>query len=144
MAVETGTKVMPFSSIPVKSPDASPMDFCGFGFWKGGFPQGDLGPFRDLEGVQGGVVGYFWCSTALEPSTMEVAMQALVRARGRHIEHKRWGRHGISWCGRPYKTGNLNWFNPPYSWIHVQYQSPDPKLTGSMVLCNRLNHLVEA
>src|ERR1700678_118632 len=31
MATETGINAIPYSEIPVISPDASPMDFCGFG-----------------------------------------------------------------------------------------------------------------
>ena len=31
---ETGIKYIPFDGIPVKSPDASPMDFCAFGLLK--------------------------------------------------------------------------------------------------------------
>jgi len=34
MTAETGIKAIPFSHIPVKSPDASPMDFCAFGLLK--------------------------------------------------------------------------------------------------------------
>ena len=33
-AVETGVNVIPFKRIPVKSPDASQTDFCGFGLLK--------------------------------------------------------------------------------------------------------------
>jgi len=34
MEGETGIHAILFSSIPVKSPDASPMDYCGFGVLK--------------------------------------------------------------------------------------------------------------
>ena len=34
MRIETGIKTIPFSHIPVKAPDASPMDFCAFGLLK--------------------------------------------------------------------------------------------------------------
>lgn len=36
MEEETGIRAIPFEDIPVKSPDASPMDFCGFGLLKSG------------------------------------------------------------------------------------------------------------
>ena len=32
--LETGIKCIPFNEIPVKSPDAYPMDFCAFGLLK--------------------------------------------------------------------------------------------------------------
>ena len=32
--IETGISFIPFSDIPTKSPDLSPMDFCGFGLLK--------------------------------------------------------------------------------------------------------------
>lgn len=35
MVQETEIYAIPFSNIPVKSPDASPMDFCAFVLWKG-------------------------------------------------------------------------------------------------------------
>ena len=34
MERETGIKAIPFTDIPVKSPDVSPMDFCAFGLLK--------------------------------------------------------------------------------------------------------------
>src|SRR5258705_9068263 len=34
MEAESGIHVILYSSIPVKSPDASPMDYCGFGLLK--------------------------------------------------------------------------------------------------------------
>ena len=36
MATETGIRAIPYTDIPVKSPDASPMDVCGFGLLKRG------------------------------------------------------------------------------------------------------------
>ena len=97
MATETGVSVIPFSSIPVKSPDASPMDFCAFGLLKRGLahrrPTTIAGLWKACQAV--------WSSiplTHLRRALLQwkLRCRAIVQARGHHIEHNRWWRKGLS------------------------------------------------
>ena len=95
-AEETGIRVIPFSSIPVKSPDASPMDYCGFGLLKQALARRRP---RTLQGLRK-VATAVWRDIPLpilRSSLLQwkLRCRAIVRARGRHIEHNRWWRRGI-------------------------------------------------
>ena len=96
MENETKIRVIPFSSIPVKSPDASPMDFCGFGLLKRGL--GKRRP-KTIEGLWK-VCKEVWediPQVALRKSLLQwkLRCRAIVHNRGLHIEQKRWWLKGI-------------------------------------------------
>ena len=85
---ETKINVIPFSSIPVKSPDASPMDFCAFGMLK-----------RALGNCRATTLNGLWkiCKrewqridpTILRRSLLswKVRCRAIAKNKGYHIEH---------------------------------------------------------
>jgi hypothetical protein len=97
MEVETGIHTIPFHDIPVKSPDASPMDYCGFGLLK-----------RRLGSRRPRTLAGLWKTCQEEwdriplPTLQRSLMQwklrcrAIVREAGGHIEHNRWWRRGFS------------------------------------------------
>lgn len=93
---ETGIKVIPFSHVPVKSPDCSPMDFCGFGLLKRGLSS------RRPTTVEGlwKVCQEVWYDiplVTLRKSLMQwkLRCRAIVKANGKYIEHNRWWKRGI-------------------------------------------------
>lgn len=98
MEEETGIHAVPFTDIPVKSPDASPMDFCAFGLLKRAL--GDRRP-RTLDGL--------WKACKEEWSRIDMAVlqrsllqwklrcRAIAVMQGHQIEHDRWWRKGFSW-----------------------------------------------
>lgn len=93
---ECGIGVIPFDSIPVKSPDASPLDYCGFGLLKYGLAK------RRPRTVQGlwKAANEVWDSipqAVLSRSLLQwkLRCRAIVACHGRHIEHNRWWRKGI-------------------------------------------------
>lgn len=96
MKNETKIQVIPFSSIPVKSPDASPMDFCGFGLLKRGLadrrPKSVDGLWKVCKEVWDGIP-----QVALRKSLLQwkLRCRAIVHNRGLHIEHNRWWLKGI-------------------------------------------------
>lgn len=97
MARETGIRTIPFSSIPVKSPDASPMDFCGFGLLKQGL--GNKRP-RTVEGLWK-ACKQVWDSIpqrVLSQSLLQwkLRCRAIARMGGKHIEQNRWWRRGFT------------------------------------------------
>ena len=96
-AVETGVNVIPFKRIPVKSPDASPMDFCGFGLLKQRLASRRT---TTIEGLWK-VCQEEWANIplpVLRRSLLQwkLRCRAIVQARGYHIEHNWWWRKGIS------------------------------------------------
>jgi hypothetical protein len=97
MEAETQIHVIPFSHIPVKSPDASPMDFCGFGLLKRGIASRRP---KTIEGLWK-VCNEIWQGiplTVLRKSLLQwkLRCRAIVRNRGFHIEHNRWWTRGIN------------------------------------------------
>ena len=97
MERETGIHSIPFSDIPVKSPDASPMDFCAFGLLKRAL--GSRRP-RTLTGLWK-VCQEEWNkldTLVLRRSLLhwKLRCRAIVHERGRQIEHHRWWRGGFS------------------------------------------------
>ena len=97
MATETGVSVIPFSSIPVKSPDASPMDFCAFGLLKKGLaqrrPTTVAGLWKVCQAVWSAIPIAHLRRALLQ---WKLRCRAIVKARGHHIEHNRWWRKGVS------------------------------------------------
>lgn len=96
-AVETGVNVIPFKRIPVKSPDASPMDFCGFGLLKQRLASRRP---TTIEGLWK-VCQEEWANIplpVLRRSLLQWKLRCrdIVQAHGFHIEHNRWWRKGIS------------------------------------------------
>lgn len=96
-ANETGINIIPFSTVPVKSPDASPMDYCGFGLLKRGLAT------RRPKTVDGlwKLTKRVWNEIPMESLRRSLLQwklrcRAIVRRRGNHIEHNRWWRKGIS------------------------------------------------
>jgi hypothetical protein len=97
LAAETGIRAIPFHEIPVKSPDASPMDFCGFGLLKRAI--GNRRP-RTLDGLWK-VCQEEWERidlAVLRRSLMQwkLRCRAIVRRQGLQIEHNRWWRRGFT------------------------------------------------
>ena len=96
MQNETGINAIPFEDIPVKSPDASPMDFCAFGLLKRAL--GKRRP-RTLDGL--------WKACKEEWEQMDMSSlqrsllqwklrcRAIVKQAGYQIEHDRSWRHKI-------------------------------------------------
>jgi hypothetical protein len=96
MEETTGIRSIPFEDIPVKSPDASPMDFCGFGLLKRAL--GRRRP-RTVEGL--------WKACQQEWMNIDLAVlqrsllhwkircRAIVHQQGHQIEHNRWWRNGL-------------------------------------------------
>ncbi|KAJ9601450.1 hypothetical protein L9F63_000398 [Diploptera punctata] len=97
MEQETGIHAIPFSNIPVKSPDASPMEFCAFGLFK-----------RALGNRRPRTIDTVWKACKEERELLDMAMlrksflrwklrcRAIARVKGHQIEHARWWRHGFS------------------------------------------------
>lgn len=97
METDTGIRAIPFHDIPVKSPDASPMDFCGFGLLK-----------RALSSRRVTTLGGLWkaCREEWEKIPLPVLRRSLLqwklrcraiaRTHGHHIEANRWWSHGFS------------------------------------------------
>lgn len=94
---ETQIRAIPFTDIPVKSPDASPLDFCGFGLLKKGLgsrrPRTVEGLWKACREVWSGI-----SQSSLRRSLLEwkVRCRAIVRNRGYQIEHDRRWRGGFS------------------------------------------------
>ena len=94
---QTGIRSIPFSEIPVKFPDAAPMDFCAFGLLK-----------RALGNRRPRTVNGLWKAVLQEWERIDLAKlqrsliqwklrcRAIVRQHGHQIEHNRWWRHGFS------------------------------------------------
>lgn len=97
MQEQTGIQTIPYSEIPVKSPDASPMDFCGFGLLKSGL--GKQRP-RTLDGLWK-TCKRVWNAIplpVLQRSLLQwkLRCRAIARCHGYQIEHDRWWRKGFS------------------------------------------------
>ncbi|PSN57620.1 hypothetical protein C0J52_00524 [Blattella germanica] len=97
MGDKTGIKLIPFPSIPVKSPDASPMDFCHFGLLKRGLSSRRP---RTIEGLWN-VCRETWqdISTACLRRGLlkwKLRCRVIVHNHGKHIEQNRCWRHSIS------------------------------------------------
>lgn len=97
MAEQTKIRAIPFSSVPVKSPDASPMDFCGFGLLKRAL--GNRRP-RTIPGLWKACQEEW---NALPLVTLQRSLlqwklrcRAIARMHGHQIEHNRWWRRGFS------------------------------------------------
>ena len=61
---DTGIKTIPFTDFPVKSPDASPKDFCAFGLLNLHYLNADLQCFVDFGKLlerSGTKKNLFWC-----------------------------------------------------------------------------------
>jgi hypothetical protein len=97
MELETGIRTIPFSDIPVKSPDASPMDFCGFGLLKRGLgnrrPKTLNGLWKVCEEVWNTIPLHILQRSLLQ---WKLRCRAIVRMQGKQIEHNRWWRNGFS------------------------------------------------
>ena len=90
MKRKTGINTIPFSSIPVKSPDASPMDFCAFGLLKRAL--GDRRP-TTLDGLWK-ICQEEWSAldlVVLRRSLLswKVRCRTIVKNQGHQIEHNR-------------------------------------------------------
>ena len=97
MEQKTGIHAVPYSDIPVKSPDAAPMDFCAFGLLKRA-----LGSRRpcSIEGL--------WKACKEEWSKIDLGIlrnallqwklrcRAIAMVQGHQIEDHHWWRHGFS------------------------------------------------
>jgi len=97
MQDETGIHSIPFDDIPVKSPDASPMDFCAFGLLKRAL--GSRRP-RTLSGLWK-ICQEEWLRIdigVLRASLLQwkLRCRAIAAMRGYQIEHNRWWRKGFS------------------------------------------------
>lgn len=97
MEEETGIHSIPFEEIPVKSPDASPMDFCAFGLLKRA--MGTRRP-RTLQGLWK-VCQEEWLNLDMEVLRSallqwKLRCRAIVAMQGYQIEHNRWWRKGFS------------------------------------------------
>src|SRR5258705_11992139 len=94
MAMETEIRAIPYTHIRVKSPDASSMDFCGFGLLKRGL--GNRRPTAphltgSLESMPGAVVCDSSPCVAKEPPAVEVeASSDSYRIKGYHTELNQW------------------------------------------------------
>ena len=96
MTAETSIKAIPFSHIPVKSPDASPMDFCAFGLLKQAL--GKRHP-KTLAGLWK-VVNDEWNKldlTVLRKSLLawKFRCRAIVKNQGKQIEHNKKRNYGL-------------------------------------------------
>ena len=97
MADETGIRAIPFTDIPVKSPDASPMDFCAFGLLKRALSHRRP---RTIEGLWKACQEE-WLRldmTTLRASLLQwkLRCRAIAKMQGHQIEHSRWWRRGFS------------------------------------------------
>lgn len=97
MATDTGIQAIPFQDIPVKSPDASPMDFCGFGLLKRALASRRVTTVRGLwKACQ-----EEWLKIplpVLQRSLLQwkLRCRAIARRHGAHIEGNRWWSRGFS------------------------------------------------
>ena len=97
MERNTGIRAIPYTDIPVKAPDASPMDFCGFGLLKRGL--GRRRP-RTVDGLWK-ACNQVWNAIPLETLQRSLLQwklrcRAIARMGGHQIEHNRWWRRGFS------------------------------------------------
>lgn len=97
MEKETGIHAIPYSEIPVKSPDASPMDFCGFGLLKRAL--GNRRP-KTVDGLWKVCIDEW---ARIDPAVLQRSLlqwklrcRAIVRRQGLQIEHNRSWRHGFT------------------------------------------------
>ena len=94
---ETGIDVVPFSSIPVKSPDCSPMDFCGFGLLKKRLakrrPTTTAGLWKTCVEEWNAIPDETLRKSLLQ---WKLRCRAIVRNRGFHIEQNRWWERGFT------------------------------------------------
>lgn len=93
---ETGIRAIPFEDIPVKSPDASPMDFCAFGLLKRALAS------RRPRSLSGLWKAYREEWDALDMTSLRRSLlqwklrcRAIVGMHGHQIEHDRRWRHGL-------------------------------------------------
>ena len=97
MEQETGIHAIPLSNIPVKYPDASPMDFCAFELLKRAL--GSRHP-RTIDGLWKACKEEWELldMTALCKSLLQwkLRRRAIAQMKGHQIEHDRWWRHGFS------------------------------------------------
>src|SRR5277367_689971 len=98
MEQDTGIHYVPFTDIPVKSPDASTMDFCAFGLLKRAL--GSRTP-RTLNGLCWKACQEGWEKidmAILRSSLMQwkLRCRAIVAMQGYQIDHNRWWRKGFS------------------------------------------------
>ena len=94
---ETGIKAIPFGQIPVKSPDASPMDFCAFGLLKQALSK------RKPETLDGlwKVVEDEWSKLSivtLRKSLLswKIRCRSIVQNKGYQIEHLKNNNYGLN------------------------------------------------
>ncbi|GBM00742.1 hypothetical protein AVEN_150909-1 [Araneus ventricosus] len=71
---EMGIKTVPFTDIPAKSPDLTPMDFCAFGLLKCALSKRRLTTFVDLESCSRGMGQNITPDTTTGIIVMEVTM----------------------------------------------------------------------
>lgn len=96
LSQETGINVIPKNHIPVKSPDAAPMDFCVFGILKRAI--GDRHP-KTLNGLWK-VLCEEWEKLSLITLqkallTWKLRCRAIVKNQGYPIEHNRRHKYGL-------------------------------------------------
>lgn len=96
LKTETGINYIPYSHIPVKSPDAAPMDFCVFGALK--HSLGKRRP-KTLGGLWK-VLNEEWNNlndVILQKSLVfwKIRCRAIVERKGYQIEHLRKNKYGL-------------------------------------------------
>jgi hypothetical protein len=97
MRNETGIKAIPFGHIPVKSPDASPMDFCAFGLLKQALSKRKP---KTLDGLWK-VVEDEWSKLSivtLRKSLLswKIRCRSIVQNKGYQIEHLKYNNYGLN------------------------------------------------
>ena len=88
MANDTGIRAIPFEHIPVKSPDAAPMDYCAFGLLKQALGRGKP---KTLNGLWKAVEEE-WCKLSIVTLrralfTWKQRCRMIVKEQGYQIEH---------------------------------------------------------
>ena len=86
---DTGIKTIPFTDFPVKSPDASPKDFCAFGLLNLHYLNAELQCFVDFGKLleRSGTKKKTSSDVRKIISIMEIAMQNLVKNENYQTEN---------------------------------------------------------
>jgi len=96
LCTETGINVIPFKSIPTKSPDAAPMDFCCFGLLKYGLskrhPTTITGLWKVVEEEWSKLNQSVLIKSLL---SWKVRCRAIVLNQGYQIEHMKARKYGV-------------------------------------------------
>ena len=97
MEQKTGIHAVPNSDIPVKSPDAVPMNFCAFSLVKRALgsrrPRSIEGLWKACKEEWSKIDLDILCNALLQ---WKLCCRAIARVQGHQIEHHRWWRRGFS------------------------------------------------